>query len=164
MLELVRQGAYILHMSDAFVPADFVVPRSFPGPGFRLEPLGPEHNERDHGAWMSSIDHIKATPGFSGWTWPEPMSLERNQADLVRHAKDFAERTGFTYSILDGDEVVGCVYIYPAKQAGYDADVRSWVTGRRAELDVAVWRSLSDWLRDDWPFRSIQYAPRSEPS
>ena len=48
----------------SFVADDFVVPVSFDGPGFRMEPLGPEHNERDHDAWMSSIDHIWKTPDF----------------------------------------------------------------------------------------------------
>ena len=42
---------------------------------FRLEPLGPEHNDRDYEAWMSSIDHIHATPGMEHRDWPTPMSL-----------------------------------------------------------------------------------------
>ena len=32
-------------MGQPFVPDGFEVPLSFDGPGFRLEPLGPEHNE-----------------------------------------------------------------------------------------------------------------------
>ena len=87
-------------MSSSFVPDDFVAPTSFEGPGFRLEPLGPQHNDRDHEAWMSSIAHIRATPGFPDGDWPAPMSLQQNLDDLVRHARDFAARTGFTYSIL----------------------------------------------------------------
>ena len=63
-------------MADRFVPDDFAVPTRFELPGFHLEPLGAEHNERDHAAWMSSVDHIRATPGFSDWDWPEPMTLE----------------------------------------------------------------------------------------
>ena len=58
-------------MAATLVPDQFDVPLAFEGPGFRLEPLEPEHNERDHDAWMSSIDHIRATPGFGqgrGWT------------------------------------------------------------------------------------------------
>ena len=34
----------------AFVPDDYVVPLSLSGPGFRLEPLGPQHNIADHRA------------------------------------------------------------------------------------------------------------------
>ncbi len=101
----------------SLVPDSFIVPLSFEGPGFRLEPLGPRHNERDHEAWMSSIDHIRQTPDFPDGSWPTSMTLDANLADLVRHAKDFEERSGFTYSMLDGDEVIGCLYIYPSQTA-----------------------------------------------
>jgi len=148
-----------------FVPVDFSVPASFDGPGFRLEPLGPQHNERDHVAWMSSIDHIKSTPGFKAGEiqsdgWPEPMELHENLADLISHDKDFRERTGFTYSILDDDDVIGCVYIYPTSQPGHDADVRSWVSADRADLDEVVWGSLSAWIQEVWPFQNAHYRPR----
>jgi hypothetical protein len=147
-------------MTPDFVPADFDPPRTFDGSGFHLEPLGPVHNERDHEAWMSSVEHIKATPGFKDWDWPEPMSLEANLSDLVMHAKDFEDRTGFTYSILDGGDVIGCVYIYPTKDPDHDAGVKSWVTASRADMDVVVWRELSTWLTDVWPFENPKYAPR----
>lgn len=147
---------------NQFVPDDFVPPTSLNGPGFRLEPLGPEHNERDHEAWMSSIDHIRSTPGSDKWAgeWPIPMSLEENLGDLVDHARDFAERTGFTYSVLEGDEVVGCVYIYPSDRDGHDAEITSWVRASRAALDVAVWRFLSRWVDQVWPFANPYYADR----
>ncbi|UUU40747.1 hypothetical protein [Streptomyces sp. NBC_00162] len=47
-----------------FVPAGFEAPTSLVGEGFRLEPLGGQHNERDLAAWGGSIEHIRATPGF----------------------------------------------------------------------------------------------------
>lgn len=150
-------------MTTPFVPDDFDVPLSYTAPGFRLEPLGPQHNERDHVAWMSSIDHIRATPGFEDWDWPEPMSLEENLKDLEGHAADFAARTGFTYSILDGDDVIGCVYIYPSRQSAFDTSVRSWVRASHAEMDRVVWEALSKWIETDWPFVNPRYAPRSEP-
>ena len=148
-------------MTTPFVPQDFDVPRSFDGTGFRLEPLGPEHNERDHDAWMSSLDHINATPDFPDGSWPSPMSLESNLRDLVRHATDFAERAGFTYSILDGDEVIGCVYIYPSPNDECDASVSSWVRESRADMDTTVWNELSDWLTSAWPFVSFEYGARN---
>jgi hypothetical protein len=146
-------------MAEPFIPADFDVPLAFAGPGFYLEPLGPMHNQRDHEAWMSSIDHIRATPGMEERDWPAPMTLEENMADMEMHARHFADRAGFTYSILDHDDVIGCVYIYPA-EAGDGAKVSSWVRESRAEMDTIVWRTLSDWLGEQWPFRSIAYAPR----
>jgi hypothetical protein len=147
---------------DPFVPDEFEAPRSLQGAGFRLEPLGPEHNERDHEAWMSSIEHIRSTPGFPdpGDDWPTPMPLERNLEDLVRHADDFASRRGFTYTVLDGEDVIGCVYIYPTKRPGHDAEVSSWVTERRADLDTTLWAAVTAWIRSDWPFSNPYYAER----
>lgn len=148
-------------MARPFVPDTFKVPLQFKGPGFRLEPLGPEHNERDFDAWTSSLDHIRSTPGFSPeGDWPKPMDLDANRSDLVRHARDFEQREGFTYSILDGDTVIGCVYIYPSPHQSQDAEVRSWVRASRIEMDSIVYRSLTDWLAESWPFRNPRYATR----
>lgn len=146
----------------AFVPDDFVVPVTLEGPGFRLDPLGPEHNERDHAAWTSSIEHIRSTPGFPDPDddWPYPMSLDDNRADLVMHQRHFEARAGFTYSILDGDEVIGCVYLYPSPDDNVDAQISSWVTASRADLDEVVWRTLNEWLATDWPFGTVHDDPR----
>jgi hypothetical protein len=150
--------------SDAgppFVPSDFVVPRSLVTPTFRLEPLGPEHNEGDYAAWTSSIDHIRSTPGMVGRSWPRPMTLEENLSDLEGHARDFAARTGFTYTVRDPDsgEIIGCVYIYPRKDEP-GTRILSWVRASRASLDKPVYEAVSEWLRTDWPFTSVTYAPR----
>jgi hypothetical protein len=149
-----------------FVPADFVVPPGLDGPGFRLVPLGPEHNAADHAAWSGSMEHIRATPGFAGRPWPHRMSAEHNLADLEQHAVDFAARTGFTYTVLppersDAQVVLGCVYIYPpdAGESG-EASVRSWVRADHPELDRVLYRAVRNWLADSWPFNSVDYAPR----
>ncbi|ASJ73226.1 hypothetical protein IMCC3135_15720 [Granulosicoccus antarcticus IMCC3135] len=42
-------------MTTPFVPDDFDIPLELGTEHFRLETLGPQHNERDHEAWMSSI-------------------------------------------------------------------------------------------------------------
>jgi RimJ/RimL family protein N-acetyltransferase len=147
-------------VSTPFVPDDFELPLELATDRFRLEPLGPEHNERDHEAWMSSIDHIRATPGFPNGNWPTEMSAEQNLADLVQHAADFAARTGFTYSVLDGDEVIGCVYLYPTIDGEHDVVARSWVRTSRAEMDVVLRETVSSWLTDAWPFRRPLYDRR----
>ncbi len=148
-------------MSTLFVPDDFHVPLGLKTDHFRLEPLGPQHNERDHEAWMSSIEHIRNTPGFPDGksNWPSAMSLEKNLVDLKRHAEDFAVRKGFTYSVLDGDEIIGCVYLYPTKKEGCDVEALSWVTASQAELDVVLWQTVSTWLDDAWPFKCVFYEP-----
>jgi len=146
-----------------FVPPDFDVPLGLETPQFVLEPLGPEHNERDYDAWTSSMEHIAATPGFADGSWPREMTLDENRADLQRHADDFRERRGFTYTVLDptSRDVIGCVYIYPVRDSDYDASTLSWVRVSHAELDVPLWRAVSEWLDSDWPFGRVQYAPRA---
>ena len=144
-----------------FVPDDFVVPRSLVTSVFRLEPLGPEHNEDDYAAWTSSIDHIRSTPGMQGRSWPRPMTLDENLSDLEGHARDFANRTGFTYTVRDAGsgEIIGCVYIYPWKNEP-GVRVLSWVRADRASLDAPLYEAVSQWLRTAWPFTSVAYAPR----
>ena len=154
---------------EPFVPEDFVVPDGLIARDFRLTPLGPQHNEADYAAWTSSIDHIRATPGFREGSWPHEMSLTDNLRDLQRHARDFAERRGFTFTVLSigtGD-VIGCVYIYPPGRPGPGdggrrlcASVESWVRADHAALDPAVHDAVVAWLERDWPFDSIEYAPR----
>ena len=58
--------------SIPIVDESFPVPDGLAVSGFRLELLGPQHNAADYEAWMSSIGHIRSTPGFDG-NWP-PLS------------------------------------------------------------------------------------------
>ena len=132
------------------------------GPGFRLEPLGPEHNQSDHGAWTSSIEHIRATPGFRDGRWPpvHGLSLAENRRDLEGHADDFGRRVGFTYTVLDdGGRVIGCVYIYPSQSDPGVAQVRSWVSADHAELDLPLHDTVASWLATVWPFTEVRYRP-----
>ncbi|MGW4895121.1 GNAT family N-acetyltransferase [Kitasatospora sp. NPDC004240] len=145
------------------VPADFAVPRTLTAEGFRLEPLGEQHNDSDLAAWSGSVAHIHATPGWETSTWPpaEGMTPEQNAADLRRHAGDFERRTGFTYTVLEtpGDAVVGCVYIYPHREEPGATRVSSWVRADRAELDARLYHAVSAWL-SDWPLTDVRYAER----
>jgi hypothetical protein len=145
-----------------FVPHGFEPPTTFSTGEFTLEPLGPQHNERDHTAWSSSMDHIRSSPGFdTGGSWPREMSLEENRGDLERHARDFVNGSGFTYTVLDRRaDVVGCVYVYPAQDGVHDATVRSWVRRSEAGQDGALRLAVADWLTSDaWPFERPLYEP-----
>src|ERR1700751_2445364 len=134
-----------------FVPADFDAPQGLVTESFVLEPLGPEHNEDDYEAWSTSMEHIHASPGLGDWSWPKPMTLDENLRDLEMHARHFAERSGFTYTVLDPQtrRVIGCVYIYPAKGGA-----------TRADLDEPPRRTVHDWLARAWPFERVEYALR----
>ncbi|GAB3251016.1 GNAT family N-acetyltransferase [Arthrobacter pigmenti] len=150
--------------SEMFVPAGFEPPILLVTDRFRLEPLGPQHNDADHAAWMSSIEHIRTTPGYPDGSWPplDGMTLEANRADLVRHAADFAARRGFTFTVLDpavGD-VVGCVYLYPASSADYDVEVQSWVRADHVALDVPLADAVDAWLAAEWPWERVDRCGR----
>src|SRR5258708_7558762 len=49
-----------------FVSPECAVPGGLTTEQFRLEPLGPQHNDADYAAWTASSAHIQATPGFAG--------------------------------------------------------------------------------------------------
>ena len=91
------------------------------------------------------------------------MTLEENLGDLERHARDFAARAGFTYSVLapGTDDVLGCVYIYPARDEEHDAEVASWVRASASELDRELHAVVTRWLADAWPFAAVKYADRA---
>ncbi|WCD87844.1 hypothetical protein KPP03845_104245 [Streptomyces xanthophaeus] len=163
-----ERGAGPEGAAQAFVPAGFTPPLSLEGDGFRLEPLREEHNARDHAAWTASIAHIRATPGYGTTCWPPPegMSEESNLSDLQQHVRDFAGRRGFAYTVLEGadggDEVIGCVYVYPGKDDPQRAHVSSWVRADRAGLDAPLYAAVTRWLAEAWPFAAgqVDYAPR----
>lgn len=145
------------------VPDGFVVPPPLTTEIFRLEPLGPRHDAVDHAVWTASIDHIRATPGFAGRSWPsEPVTPAENEADLRRHAADYQERTGFAFAVLEASsgEYAGCVYFYPPRSAEFDVDVRSWVRQDLAHLDRPLHDAVRGWLDDCWPWRAPDYAAR----
>jgi hypothetical protein len=148
------------------VPEGFVVPRELRAEQFRLEPLGPKHNESDYAAWMSSIKHLQGTPGFADHGWPpdQGLPIEENLSDLVRHADEFERRIAFAFTVLrpDADEVIGCVYFDPPGDADAAAPggvvVRSWVRADVAELDAVLRDVVRGWLTTAWPFDAISYA------
>jgi hypothetical protein len=155
---------------ELFVPEGFTVPDGLTAAEFRLAPLGPQHNESDYAAWTASLDHIRATAGFGGRRWPHEMSLDDNLHDLEEHARDFADRRGFAYTVLStsaAGDVIGCVYIYPPSgqapggAGARHADLRSWVRADHAALDLTLHDVVLGWLERDWPFDSIDYAART---
>lgn len=142
-----------------FVPEDFEPPTSLVARGFRLEPLGPQHNASDLAAWSSSIAHIRSTASYPDDGWPplEGMTPDENLVDLVRHSADFVAKKGFTFTVLDPDDdhVIGCVYIYPSSSPDFDVSVQSWVSADRAELDGPLADAVAAWIDADWPWTRL---------
>ncbi len=109
---------------------------------------------------MSSIEHIRATPGFPYGRWPpvDGLSLAENLRDLEHHADDFERRVGFTYTVLnDVGGVIGCIYMYPSRSDAGVTQVRSWVSASHAELDLPLHDAVANWLTTDWPFTQVRY-------
>jgi hypothetical protein len=146
------------------VPVGFEPPTTLRTDQFRLEPLGPQHNDADLAAWTSSIEHIRSTAGYPDGRWPPlgGMTPEENRRDLVRHADDFTRRTGFTFTVLDpvDNDVIGCVYLYPCASQDWDVTVQSWVRADRSELDAPLAEAVANWLAADWPWDRIDRCGR----
>jgi hypothetical protein len=144
---------------DEFVPVDFDPPTALATNQFHLEPLGPQHNQADHAAWMSSIEHIRSTPGYPDGNWPprSGMTLEANLSDLRRHADDFTRGRGYTFTVLDpgANDVIGCVYLYPSAAEEYDVTVLSWARADKSSLDVPLADTVARWLATDWPWARV---------
>ena len=161
---LCRTRTILVVASGEFVPAGFDPPTTLASDQFRLEPLGPQHNRSDHAAWMSSIEHIRSTPGYPDGNWPPSsgMTLEENLADLRRHAEDFKRLAGFTFTVLDPEdgEVIGCVYLYPSTSQEWDVTVQSWVRADRSDLDIPLAEAVEHWLVTDWPWKRIDRCGR----
>lgn len=153
-------------------PAD--VPRGYSHAEFVVRPLTTADTELDYAAVMASRDQLRV---WEQDTWPEDdFTMEANRGDLQRHQDLHDEGLAFTYTVMSPDETecLGCIYLFPPEArflarsevtplAGerwgdVDAAVYHWV---RTSLvgtgfDRAVFASLADWMRDDWPIdRSV---------
>ena len=118
-----------------FVPDEFQVPATLETDQFRLRKLTVNDVVKDYEAVMSSVAHLQAE---SGSGWPEGLTLEGNLVDLGWHQKEFERRRSFAYTVVQQDEslVLGCVYIYPTRKQGYDAEIYLWV--RESEYEKGL--------------------------
>lgn len=150
-----------------WIAPDFAVPLTAGGPGFRLVPLGPGLTEIDYRAYMSSIAHLQKTFTRSP-DWPHAgLTMKDAVLDMETEAGRFAARTSFAYAVLtpDGTRERACVYVYPSRVPGYDAQVVLWVTAAEyaAGFDAELYAWVQKWLARDWPFRSVAYPGRAIP-
>lgn len=149
----------------AFVPADFKVPVSVQGPGFKLVPLGPALVKIDFEAYMSSIEHLQKT--FSRSTrWPhKDISDADAMRDMEGEQASFTSRKSFAYAVLtlDGSRERGSVYVRPSPTKDYDAAISFWVTKAEydAGFDAELYRWVTGWIEKEWPFAKVVYPGRS---
>ena len=145
------------------VSESFKVPNQLYTGQFHFQVLGPKFSEVDYEAVMSSrkrLRHIFAENS----KWPETdMSFESNKSDLVRHEKEFNSRVAFAYAVLNSaeDNYLGCIYINPTEQVDYDCEVYLWVKDTEVALDQALFKTVKDWLNNEWPFKRCAYPGRT---
>lgn len=164
--KLILMGVMVMGLSapalaqspHPFLPADFEVPATLDNDRFKLRMLSVNDVVKDFDAVMSSQVHLN---GLFGSGWPEGLTLEQNLIDLGWHQKEFQRRRSFAYTVVSPDEsrTLGCVYIYPTRKSGYDAEVYLWA--RQSELasglEAELTRAVQGWLKAEWPFRNPAY-------
>ncbi len=146
--------------AEPLLPGHIPIPIPDDTETFRFEVLSPAHNNADLEAWSTSIDQIKATPGFVGRHWPDRVyTPEENEADLAEHFDHHQRRIDFAWTVIDATkterdepEVIGCAYLKPAAAGDQiDGIGLSWVRASHAHLDQPLRRHLAPWFRDRWP-------------
>lgn len=150
--------------APTLVAPDFSVPMRAEGPGFVLQPLGPDLVKIDFEAYMSSVEHLQKTFTRSK-DWPHVGISDADALlDMQTESARFQARESFAYSVLtpDGKRERGCIYVSPSPVAGYDAQVRIWVT--KAEYDAGFDRKLAAWahrwIAAKWPFAKVAWPGR----
>lgn len=155
-----------------FYPDDAPIPTELRTDAFLLRPLRASDAALDYAAVMASRDllHLR-----SGGSWPrDGFTLDENRADLEEHERDFRERAGFTYTVMNPDEseCLGCVYVYPLARilarAGSPhaeginpdaAEASFWVRPAciARDLDWRLLAALLPWLRRDFAFSTLYF-------
>jgi hypothetical protein len=144
------------------VPDSFQPPRSYTGKGYKLVPLGPDVAQLDFSAYMSSIDHIRKTMGGN---WPRPdLTLADQAKDMAGEKAQWDGRKSFPYAVLapDGSKELGCFYIRPSRNAGFDATATMWTTTEAFDngFETQLLVDMKAWLAAAWPFKNVDWRGR----
>ncbi len=148
------------------VPDDFEIPEVLEHARFRLRMLTVNDLVKDYDAVMSSVEHLRTTFSPEGdGSWPEGLTIEEDLIDLGWHQREFMRRSSFAYTVMSPDEsrCLGCVYINPTRRRGHDCKVEMWVRADElaSGLDEVLYRTVSAWIADIWPFTNPAYPGRA---
>jgi hypothetical protein len=153
-------------LSNSFQPPAFLK-----NSNFELDILSPKYAIQDYKAVTASASKIRYLFGPSN-DWPsESISFEENLNDLIRHEKEFTERTAFAYAIIDkvGTEYLGCVYINPVEsqingnssEPMCQAEVYFWVSTLQTSIkELELFETIKTWLFISWPFNHVNFPGR----
>ena len=124
-----------------FVPTDFEPPTALVSDHFRLEPLGPQHNEADtrHGRRASPTSaRPPGSPTAAGHRRRACRSTGTSTTSAATPPTSRPAQDSRSPSSAGTSDVIGCVYLYPSESADVDVTVQSWVRASHAELDVPL--------------------------
>ena len=148
---------------SSFIPSEFIVPEKLETEEFRLRMLSIDDVDKDFEAVTSSTDHLSKV--WPETEWPKGLTLRQNLIDLGWHEKEFQNRTSFAFTMvtLDESKVLGCVYFFPSRKAGYDAEIFMWVRASELAkgLDQRLFDVVQSWTASEWPFKNPAYPGRS---
>jgi hypothetical protein len=117
---------------------------------------------KDYDAVMSSVGHLKGLMDDSGW--PDRLTIEENLIDLGWHQREFTERHSFAYTVLSPNdhECIGCCYIYPSEKKEFEVQAFYWIRQDMLSdgLEERLGEVFKEWLRKEWPFKSIEFPGR----
>ena len=149
--------------SKPLVPQDFNVPQVLETERIRLRPLTIHDAVKDYAAVMESETRLRTVFRENG-QWPEGLTLEQNLIELGWHQVEFQSCTSFAYTVVSLDEsrVLGCMYIYPTRKAGYDAEISMWVRQSEVEsgLDEHLFETVRNWISRQWPLKNPGFPGR----
>ena len=150
--------------NSPIVSEDFVVPECLETPRMRLRPLTINDAVKDFDAVMSSETRLRTIFRPDG-EWPLGLTLEQNIIEMGWHQTEFQFRTSFAYTVVSLDEssILGCMYIYPVRNPGYDVEITMWVRESEAKtgLDEHLFETVSNWIEESWPFNNPAYPGRT---
>ena len=150
--------------SRPIVKNSFKVPTELVTKNFILRPLTIKYIDKDYEAVMKSVDHLYKLMDDS--EWPKGMTLSENLADLGWHEVEFYLRHSFAYTVLskkEENDVIGCCYIYPSDNPGYEVQAYYWIRQDLLDsgLEDELGKTFKKWLEKSWPFGKIEFPRRN---
>jgi hypothetical protein len=141
------------------LPAGVSAPPRLEHDGLRAVALTRAHLDDDVAGINASLELIRRTRGGQ---WPTgPVEPDYDYVDLVWHECEFRDGGSYTYAVYEGEEYVGCAYLYPLGRRtpltdellAYDVDVSWWVTPAAYERGTyeRVHAALRHWLATAYP-------------
>ncbi|WP_371186144.1 hypothetical protein [Thalassotalea maritima] len=149
-------------MSQQFLPINFKVPTKLETNTFHICPLTRNVADLDYEAVMSSQSELQGIFGRNS-TWPNSnMTMNENLISIKVHEEEFEARKAFAYSVLNNAEnkCFGSIYVDPSRSVYFDCEVHFWIRTDNLELEIPLYKVVSEWLQNEWPFTKVAYPGR----